>query len=162
MHRIRDTGLFPERTAGPAARDTGPFPAVHADRIPGARLPAEHAPAVTATRVADQPAADSPRRKALRLGLILVASFMMVLDFSIVNVALPSIERELHLSPSVVDWVVTAYAIAFGGLLILGGRAADMLGRRRMFVIGLVAFSLASLSGGLARDPVLLLSFRVV
>ena len=78
------------------------------------------------------------------------------------NVALPSIERELHLSPSVADWVVTAYAIAFGGLLILGGRAADMLGRRRMFVIGLVAFSLASLSGGLARDPVLLLASRVV
>ena len=87
---------------------------------------------------------------------------MMVLDFSIVNVALPSIERELQLSPSVADWVVTAYAIAFGGLLILGGRAADMLGRRRMFVIGLVAFSLASLSGGLAQDPVLLLASRVV
>ena len=108
------------------------------------------------------PAPDSQRRKALRLALILVASFMMVLDFSIVNVALPSIERELHLSASVVDWVVTAYAIAFGGLLILGGRAADMLGRRRMFVIGLVAFSLASLSGGLAQDPVLLLASRVV
>ncbi len=108
------------------------------------------------------PAPDSPRRKAVRLALILVASFMMVLDFSIVNVALPSIERELNLSASVVDWVVTAYAIAFGGLLILGGRAADMLGRRRMFVIGLVAFSIASLSGGLARDPVLLLASRVV
>jgi EmrB/QacA subfamily drug resistance transporter len=105
---------------------------------------------------------DSSRRKAIRLALILVASFMMVLDFSIVNVALPSIERELNLSASLVDWVVTAYAIAFGGLLILGGRAADMLGRRRMFVIGLVAFSLASLSGGLAQDPVLLLASRVV
>jgi EmrB/QacA subfamily drug resistance transporter len=85
-----------------------------------------------------------------------------VLDFSIVNVALASIQRELHLSASVVDWVVTAYAIAFGGLLILGGRAADLLGRRRMFVVGLVAFSLASLSGGLAQDPVLLLASRVV
>jgi EmrB/QacA subfamily drug resistance transporter len=98
----------------------------------------------------------------IRLALILVASFMMVLDFSIVNVALPSIQRELHLSASAVDWVVTAYAIAFGGLLILGGRAADLLGRRRMFVVGLVAFSLASLSGGLAQDPVLLLASRVV
>ena len=106
--------------------------------------------------------ADSRRRKAIRLALILVASFMMVLDFSIVNVALPSIERELHLSTSLVDWVVTAYAIAFGGLLILGGRAADLLGRRRMFVIGLVAFSLASLSGGLAQDPILLIASRVI
>jgi EmrB/QacA subfamily drug resistance transporter len=105
---------------------------------------------------------DTRRKKAIRLALILVASFMMVLDFSIVNVALPSIERELNLSASVVDWVVTAYAIAFGGLLILGGRAADLLGRRRMFVVGLVAFSLASLSGGLAQDPVLLLASRVV
>jgi EmrB/QacA subfamily drug resistance transporter len=108
------------------------------------------------------PEPDSRRRQAIRLALILVAAFMMVLDFSIVNVALASIQRELHLSASVVDWVVTAYAIAFGGLLILGGRAADLLGRRRMFVIGLVAFSLASLSGGLAQDPVLLLASRVV
>ncbi len=122
------------------------------------------APAAAAPAAAPRPApaADSPRRKAFRLALILVASFMMVLDFSIVNVALPSIERELNMSPALVDWVVTAYAIAFGGLLILGGRAADMLGRRRMFVIGLVAFSLASLSGGLAQDPVLLLASRVV
>jgi EmrB/QacA subfamily drug resistance transporter len=117
---------------------------------------AEPAPAAAA------PEPDTRRRQAIRLALILVASFMMVLDFSIVNVALASIQRELHLSASVVDWVVTAYAIAFGGLLILGGRAADLLGRRRMFVIGLVAFSLASLSGGLAQDPVLLLASRVV
>jgi EmrB/QacA subfamily drug resistance transporter len=86
---------------------------------------------------------------------------MVVLDFSIVNVALPSIERELHLAPGAVQWVVTGYAIAFGGLLILGGRAADLLGRRRMFVAGLVAFSLASLAGGLAQDPVLLIAARV-
>jgi EmrB/QacA subfamily drug resistance transporter len=108
------------------------------------------------------PDSDTRRKKAIRLALILVASFMMVLDFSIVNVALASIQRELHLSASVVDWVVTAYAIAFGGLLILGGRAADLLGRRRMFVVGLVTFSLASLSGGLAQDPVLLLASRVI
>jgi EmrB/QacA subfamily drug resistance transporter len=91
-----------------------------------------------------------------------VAAFMVVLDFSIVNVALPSIERELHMAPDAVQWVVTGYAIAFGGLLILGGRAADLLGRRRMFVLGLIAFSLASLAGGLAQDPVLLIAARVV
>jgi EmrB/QacA subfamily drug resistance transporter len=103
----------------------------------------------------------SPRRP-LALALILVAAFMVVLDFSIVNVALPSIERELHMPSAAVQWVVTGYAISFGGLLILGGRAADLLGRRRMFVAGLIAFSLASLAGGLAQDPVLLIAARVV
>jgi len=87
---------------------------------------------------------------------------MVVLDFSIVNVALPSIERELHMAADAVQWIVTGYAISFGGLLILGGRAADLLGRRRMFVAGLIAFSLASLAGGLAQDPMLLIAARVV
>jgi EmrB/QacA subfamily drug resistance transporter len=87
---------------------------------------------------------------------------MVVLDFSIVNVALPSIERELHMPSAAVQWVVTGYAISFGGLLILGGRAADLFGRRRMFVAGLIAFSLASLAGGLAKDPMLLIAARVV
>jgi EmrB/QacA subfamily drug resistance transporter len=87
---------------------------------------------------------------------------MVVLDFSIVNVALPSIERELGVTTAVAQWVVTGYAIAFGGLLILGGRAADLFGRRRMFIAGLIVFSLASLAGGLARDPVLLIASRVV
>ncbi len=87
---------------------------------------------------------------------------MVVLDFTIVNIALPSIEHDFGLRTSVVQWVVTGYAIAFGGLLILGGRAADLLGRRRTFVAGLVVFSLASLAGGLAGDPVLLVAARVV
>jgi EmrB/QacA subfamily drug resistance transporter len=108
------------------------------------------------------PAETHPRRQPLQLALILVAAFMVVLDFSIVNVALPSIERELHMPADAVQWIVTGYAISFGGLLILGGRAADLLGRRRMFVIGLVAFALASLAGGLAQDPVLLIAARVV
>ena len=107
------------------------------------------------------PALAPPRRQPLQLALILVAAFMVVLDFSIVNVALPSIERELHMAAGAVQWVVTGYAISFGGLLILGGRAADLLGRRRMFVAGLIAFSLASLAGGLARDPMLLIAARV-
>src|SRR5215831_20961192 len=97
-----------------------------------------------------------------RLALILVASFMVVLDFTIVNIALPSIEHDFGMATSAAQWVVTGYAIAFSGLLILGGRAADLLGRRRMFVIGLVVFSLASLAGGLAGDPVLLIASRVV
>jgi EmrB/QacA subfamily drug resistance transporter len=87
---------------------------------------------------------------------------MVVLDFSIVNVALPSIQRELGFAATDVQWVVTGYAIAFGGLLILGGRAADLFGRRRMFTVGLLLFTAASLAGGLAQDPVLLVAARVI
>ena len=109
---------------------------------------------------APKPAPPGYSRAALVL--ILVASFMVVLDFSIVNVALPSIQRELGFAASAAQWVVTGYAITFGGLLILGGRAADLFGRRRMFVTGLIAFSAASLAGGLAQDPVLLVASRAV
>jgi EmrB/QacA subfamily drug resistance transporter len=109
-----------------------------------------------------RPSAASPRRRRLGLALILTAAFMVVLDFSIVNVALASIEREFGFSASAVQWIVTGYAIAFGGLLILGGRAADTFGRRRMFIIGLAVFSAASLAGGLAHDPVLLVASRVI
>jgi EmrB/QacA subfamily drug resistance transporter len=108
------------------------------------------------------PAPQNSPNRAFQLALILVAAFMVVLDFSIVNVALPSIERELRMAPDAVQWVVTGYAISFGGLLILGGRAADLFGRRRMFIVGLVAFALASLAGGLARDPALLIASRVL
>ena len=112
---------------------------------------------------ADRPqAGEVAEHQGLGLALILIAAFMVVLDFSIVNVALPSIEREFGFSAAAVQWVVTGYAIAFGGLLILGGRAADLFGRRRMFIAGLLAFSAASLAGGLARDPVLLIMSRVI
>jgi EmrB/QacA subfamily drug resistance transporter len=135
--------------------------------VPSSR---RHEPASTTTTTPTTPtratAATTPasptRRHPLQLALILVAAFMVVLDFSIVNVALPSIERELRMPADAVQWIVTGYAISFGGLLILGGRAADLLGRRRMFVAGLVAFSLASLAGGLAKDPVLLVAARVM
>jgi EmrB/QacA subfamily drug resistance transporter len=100
--------------------------------------------------------------RGIALALILTAAFMVVLDFSIVNVALPSIEAELGFSASSVQWIVTAYAISFGGLLILGGRAADLFGRRRMFIAGLLIFTAASLAGGLAHDPVLLVASRLV
>jgi EmrB/QacA subfamily drug resistance transporter len=111
---------------------------------------------------AAQPPPAPPRHRRLALALILTAAFMVVLDFSIVNVALASIEREFGFSASAVQWIVTGYAIAFGGLLILGGRAADTFGRRRMFMAGLVIFTAASLAGGLAHDPVLLVTSRVV
>jgi EmrB/QacA subfamily drug resistance transporter len=96
------------------------------------------------------------------LALVLVASFMVVLDFSIVNVALPSIRQALGFGGDSVEWVVTAYAITFGGLLILGGRLADILGRRRMFVVGLATFAGASLAAGLTGDAGLLVAARAL
>ena len=129
-----------------------------------------HGPAALSRQPArpDSPppaAAPAPRPAQLHgpaLALILTAAFMVVLDFSIVNVALPSIEAELGFPADAVQWIITAYAIAFGGLLILGGRAADLFGRRRMFIAGLLVFSAASLAGGLAHDPVLLVASRLV
>src|SRR5207245_2247702 len=79
------------------------------------------------------------------------AQFMVVLDFSIVNVALPSMQKSLGFSPTTLQWVVSAYSLLFGGFLLLGGRAADLFGRRRVFLLGLVLFTLASLGGGFAQ-----------
>src|ERR1700738_1770104 len=112
-------------------------------------MPAERASVPNSLALPTQNERDTHQgtgRSALRLALILVASFMVVLDFTIVNIALPSMERDFGVTTSVVQWAVTGYAIAFSGLLILGGRAADMLGRRRIFIVGLVVFSLASLA----------------
>jgi EmrB/QacA subfamily drug resistance transporter len=98
----------------------------------------------------------------LALSLVLVASFMVVLDFSIVNVALPSIRYDLGFGGDSVQWVVTAYAITFGGLLVLGGRIADIVGRRSMFILGLAVFSAASLAAGLTDDASLLVIARAI
>src|SRR3989441_13101877 len=87
---------------------------------------------------------------------------MTILDVAIVNVAIPSIQRNLHIAESTVQWVITAYAITFGGFLLLGGRAADLLGRRRMFMSGLVLFSIASLVCGLANSTGTLVASRAV
>src|ERR1035438_7097103 len=135
--------------------------AAAAPSLAPASSPAPVASAAAPARAASAPAAP-PRYRGAGLALILVAAFMVVLDFSIVNVALPSIQRELGFAASAVQWVVTGYAITFGGLLILGCRAADLFGRRRMFVAGLIIFSAASLAGGLAHDPVLLVVSRAV
>src|SRR5436309_4758681 len=84
------------------------------------------------------------------LAVVATAFFMTILDVSIVNVALPSIGRSLHFSEANLQWVVTAYAITFGGFLLLGGRSADLFGRRRVFLIGVVVFTGASFLCGLA------------
>src|SRR5256886_993922 len=90
----------------------------------------------------------SHRRKWLALALLSVVQFMVVLDIAIVNVALPSIQVDLGFSQQNLQWVISAYALVFGGFLLLGGRAADLLGRRRIFLVGLVVFTLASLFAG--------------
>ena len=101
-------------------------------------------------------------RRWQALAVVCVAFFMTVLDVSIVNVALPSIGRSLHFSETGLQWVITAYAITFGGFLLLGGRTADILGRRRMFVVGVVIFSIASLVCGLAGSTGMLVTARAV
>jgi len=96
------------------------------------------------------------------LALVCVAMFMTVLDVSIVNVALPSIKTSLHVSENTLEWVLIAYTITFGGFLLLGGRAADLLGRRRVFMAGLALFSAASLVCGLANSIGVLIAARAV
>jgi EmrB/QacA subfamily drug resistance transporter len=105
--------------------------------------------------------APDPRRW-YALALVCTAFFMTVLDVSIVNVALPSIGRSLHFSETGLQWVVTAYAITYGGFLLLGGRAGDILGRKRMFLVGMVIFSIASLVCGLAGSTGVLIAARTV
>jgi EmrB/QacA subfamily drug resistance transporter len=102
----------------------------------------------------------SDRRKWLALAVIVAAQFMVVLDVAIVNVALPSIKTDLHFSQESLQWVITAYAIFFGGVLLLGGRLADLLGRRRMFMAGLTLFTVSSLLDGLAWSETSLIVFR--
>src|SRR5271165_995693 len=104
----------------------------------------------------------SQRGKNLALMLLAMTQFVVVIDASIVNVALPSIGAHLHFSRDDLSWVVNAYTLTFGGFLLLGGRLADLLGRRRMFMIGLVVFSLASLAGGLAQSEAWLIAARAV
>ncbi|MGA9598357.1 MAG: MFS transporter, partial [Acidimicrobiia bacterium] len=99
---------------------------------------------------------------ALILTIACVAQFMVILDVSIVNVALPSIGRELRYTASDLSWVINAYALTFAGFLLLGGRAADLFGRRRIYLFGLGLFTFASLAGGVAQSPAWLTTARAV
>src|ERR1700733_344651 len=94
--------------------------------------------------------------------LVAIAQFMVVLDNAITNVALPSIQRNLHFSSSMLSWVVTAYALCFGGFLLLGGRAADLFGRRRMVPGGMIAFTIFSFLIGISHTPFQLIALRAL
>ncbi|HEX2070333.1 MAG TPA: MFS transporter [Thermoleophilaceae bacterium] len=105
---------------------------------------------------------ENGRSKGLALLLLAATQFIVVLDASIVNVALPSIGTDLDVSQDDLSWVVNAYTLTFGGFLLLGGRLADLLGRRRMFIVGLLLFGLASLAGGLSTSEAQLIAARAV
>ena len=105
---------------------------------------------------------DTARAKNLALALLAMAQFVVVLDASIVNVALPSIGRDLDFAQEDLSWVINSYTLFFGGFLLLGGRLADLLGRRRMFIWGMWLFAFASLAGGLAQSDIWLIVARAV
>src|SRR5713226_3634999 len=100
------------------------------------------------------------QRRWSALALIVTAQFMVILDVAIVNVALPSIKSDLNFSQANLQWVITAYALLFGGALLLGGRLADLLGRRRLFIAGILLFTVSSLLDGLAWSEGSLIVFR--
>ena len=102
------------------------------------------------------------RRRWLALAVIVAAQFMVVLDVAIVNVALPAIKDDLKFSQESLQWVITAYAIFFGGVLLLGGRLSDLLGRRRLFMAGLALFTVFSLLDGLSWSEGSLITFRAI
>src|ERR1700679_3154443 len=105
---------------------------------------------------------DSDKRRWIALVVLCLGFLMIILDQTIVNVALPSIQHDLHFSQSGLAWVINAYLIAFGGLLLLVGRLGDLIGRRRIFLAGLVLFTLASLVCGISDSQTMLISARFV
>src|SRR5919201_1559740 len=102
------------------------------------------------------------RKGKLMLAFLCMVGFLDFVDASIVNVALPTIRHELHFSVQSLQWVLSAYLLTYGGLMLLGGRASGVLGRRRILVAGIVVFALSSLTGGVAQDPAMLVTARLV
>src|SRR4051794_7196661 len=96
------------------------------------------------------------------LVLVCLAQFMVILDATIVNIALPTIQEDLHFSQADLQWVVNSYTLLFGGFLLLGGRAADIVGRKKIFIAGTIVFSVASLLNGLATSSEMLIAFRAL
>src|SRR2546423_3282546 len=117
---------------------------------------------MSAQTMTETPVEKPDRRRWGALAVIVAAQFMVVLDVAIVNVALPSIRTDLHFSQESLQWVITAYSLLFGGVLLLGGRLADLLGRRRLFVAGLAIFTVSSLLDGFAWSEASLIGFRAL
>src|SRR3954463_16010431 len=113
-------------------------------------------------RVMTVHALNDSRSRWLALAVLALAQFMVVLDVTIVNVALPAIQTDLGFTAESLQWVVNAYTLTFGGLLLLGGRMSDILGRRRLFMIGLGVFAVASLAGGFATTSAMLITVRAI
>jgi EmrB/QacA subfamily drug resistance transporter len=116
----------------------------------------------TSTRLAAAPDAPSDRRRWIALAVLCLGQLMMVLDATIVNVALPSIQHDLHFTQGGLTWVINGYLITFGGLLLLAGRLGDLVGRKRVFLSGLVLFTAASVLCGLATSQAMLIAFRLL
>jgi EmrB/QacA subfamily drug resistance transporter len=117
-------------------------------------------PTMETPQDARQASGDGGERQGWILALVCLAQFMVVLDLSIVNVALPAMRDDLHLSVANLQWVVNAYTITFAGFLLLGGRAADLFGQRKIFILGIVLFGLSSLAAGLSHSQGLLIGAR--
>ena len=114
------------------------------------------------TRIDARPRPEPRARPGLALAIILTCQMMLMVDATVMNVALPRIEVGLHFSPSSLAWVLDAYTLTFGGLLLLGGRLGDLYGRRKLFTAGILLFTLASLAGGFATSAAWLLSAREI
>jgi MFS family permease len=112
--------------------------------------------------VTRQPSFLATRRGKLTLALLCAVGFLDFVDASIVNVALPSIRHHLHFSVQNLQWVLSGYLLTYGGFMLLGGRAADLLGRRRLLVAGTALFALSSLTGGIAGSEGMLIGARLV
>src|SRR3954454_14603273 len=116
----------------------------------------------TSTGTAPAPSALATRQGRLILALLCAVAFLDFVDATIVNVALPSIRRDLGVSVSTLVWIPSGYLLTYGGFMLLGGRAADLLGRRRILVAGTIVFGLGSLSGGMAGSVGVVIGFRLV
>ena len=117
---------------------------------------------MSASTAVEAPLEQTDNRRWIALAVIVLAQFMVVLDVAIVNVALPSIKTDLNFSEQNLQWVITAYSILFGGVLLLGGRLADILGRRKLFIAGIALFTVSSLLDGLAWSEGSLIAFRAL
>ena len=158
MTEIASAGASPPAGATPP---TGSAPAAGATPAASAETAAQHrGETQTGASTAFRAFGSRPSNRWLILVIACLAQFMVVLDATVVNVALPSIQRGLHFSSSSLPWVVNAYTLVFGGFLLLGGRAGDLLGRKRMFLLGTAVFAGASLLNGLAQSSEMLIVGR--